>query len=80
MTPFVLGSGLALFLYPRFSHNGITFVSFALFMGAAMSITAFPVLARILIERKMVRTRVGTLAIACAPSTTLWAGAFWRTS
>lgn len=66
VTPFVLGSGLALFLYPRFSSSDVSFLSFALFMGAAMSITAFPVLARILAERKLMRTRVGALAIACA--------------
>ena len=41
-------------------------MGFALFMGAAMSITAFPVLARILTERDLLRSRMGTLAIACA--------------
>src|ERR1700728_2653573 len=53
-------------LYPRLSDDGVTFTGFALFMGAAMSITAFPVLARILAERGLVRSRMGTLAIACA--------------
>lgn len=42
------------------------FVPFALFMGASMSITAFPVLARILTERRMYRTEIGALALACA--------------
>jgi Kef-type K+ transport system membrane component KefB len=65
-TPFCLGSGLALFLYPRLSTTGVGFTSFALFLGAAMSITAFPVLARILQERNLLRTRMGTLAMACA--------------
>jgi Kef-type K+ transport system membrane component KefB/nucleotide-binding universal stress UspA family protein len=44
----------------------VSFVAFALFMGAAMSITAFPVLARILSERGLLRTRVGSVTIACA--------------
>jgi Kef-type K+ transport system membrane component KefB len=64
--PFVLASCLALYLYPRLSDNSVTFTNFALFMGAAMSITAFPVLARILTERNMLASRLGTVAIACA--------------
>lgn len=64
--PFCLGGLAALYLYPRLSDDGVTFTGFALFMGAAMSITAFPVLARILSERGLVRSRMGTLAIACA--------------
>ena len=64
--PFCLGSLLALYLYPRLSDDGVGFGGFALFMGAAMSITAFPVLARILGERNLLRTRMGTLSIACA--------------
>jgi Kef-type K+ transport system membrane component KefB len=64
--PFVLAAFLALYLYPRLSDDSVAFSSFALFMGAAMSITAFPVLARILQERKMMHTRLGTVAIACA--------------
>jgi Kef-type K+ transport system membrane component KefB len=66
VTPFCLGSALALLLYPRLSQAGITFTSFALFMGSAMSITAFPVLARILTERNLLSSRMGTLAISCA--------------
>lgn len=66
IAPFVLGASLALFLYPRLSDDSVSFTSFALFMGAAMSITAFPVLARILIERRMLGTGLGTLAITCA--------------
>ena len=66
VTPFCLGSALALLLYPRLSTGGVSFMSFALFMGAAMSITAFPVLARILAERNLLRSRMGTLSIACA--------------
>lgn len=64
--PFVLAAFLALYLYPRLSDDSVAFSSFALFMGAAMSITAFPVLARILQERKMMHSRLGTVAIACA--------------
>jgi Kef-type K+ transport system membrane component KefB len=64
--PFILASLLSLYLYPRLSDNSVTFTSFTLFMGAAMSITAFPVLARILQERKMMGTRLGTVAIAAA--------------
>ena len=66
VAPFCLGGLTALYLYPRLSDDGVTFTGFALFMGAAMSITAFPVLARILSERGLVRSRMGTLAIACA--------------
>jgi Kef-type K+ transport system membrane component KefB len=64
--PFVLATLLSLYLYPRLSNETVSFTNFALFMGAAMSITAFPVLARILTERKMLHSPLGTLAIACA--------------
>lgn len=64
--PFLLAAFLSLYLYPRLSDDSVTFTSFTLFMGAAMSITAFPVLARILRERKILGTRLGTVAIACA--------------
>jgi Kef-type K+ transport system membrane component KefB len=63
--PFVLGAALALYLYPRFSTD-VPFTHFALFLGVAMSITAFPVLARILADRGMTRTRIGALALTCA--------------
>jgi len=66
IVPFILGSTFAIYLYPRLSDPGVNFTGFALFMGAAMSVTAFPVLARILTERNMLRTRVGAVAIACA--------------
>ncbi len=66
IAPFVLGATLALYLYPRLSDDSVGFIGFALFMGAAMSITAFPVLARILTDRDMMGTRLGSLAIACA--------------
>lgn len=66
IAPFLLGSALCLFLYPRLSDDSVSFTHFALFMGVAMSITAFPVLARILTERKLLRTRVGAVTITCA--------------
>lgn len=66
VVPFLLGSALAIWLYPRFSSSSVPFTSFALFLGAAMSITAFPVLARILTDRAMEGTPLGTLALACA--------------
>jgi Kef-type K+ transport system membrane component KefB len=66
VVPFVLGAALALVLYPRLSHAGVPFTSFALFMGVAMAITAFPVLARILTDRGLSRTELGILALACA--------------
>jgi Kef-type K+ transport system membrane component KefB len=64
--PFALGAALALYLYPRFSTSAVPFTSFALFLGLAMSVTAFPVLARILSDRGMTRTELGTMALACA--------------
>src|SRR4029453_15809285 len=64
--PFVLGSAFALYLYPRFSSSNVPFTHFALFLGIAMSITAFPVLARILADTRMTRTRLGVLALTCA--------------
>jgi Kef-type K+ transport system membrane component KefB len=66
VVPFVLGSALALALYPVLPHRGVSFTSFALFIGAAMSITAFPVLARILSDRGMEKTELGVLALGCA--------------
>ncbi len=64
--PFLLGSLLSLGLYQTFSNPNVEFSSFALFMGIAMSITAFPVLARILQEKKLTDTNLGTMAITCA--------------
>jgi Kef-type K+ transport system membrane component KefB len=64
--PFFLGSLLALLLYPRLADDRVSFVQFALFLGTAMSITAFPVLARILEEERLVHTDVGSTAIVCA--------------
>lgn len=64
--PFTLGIGLAYFIYESFAPVGIQFLSFGLFLGIAMSITAFPVLARIVQERGLHKTRLGTIVITCA--------------
>ena len=66
VAPFLMGAGLALWLFPRFAPDGVPFTSFALFMGVSLSITAFPVLARILTERRLERTELGVLALGCA--------------
>jgi Kef-type K+ transport system membrane component KefB/nucleotide-binding universal stress UspA family protein len=66
LVPFSLGSLLALILYPLVSSSEVPFTAFALFLGAAMSITAFPVLARIITENNLQRSRLGTLALTCA--------------
>jgi Kef-type K+ transport system membrane component KefB len=66
IVPFVLGSTLALWLYPVLSTRDLPFTEFALFMGVAMSVTAFPVLARILMDRQMHKTRIGAIALSCA--------------
>ncbi len=66
ITPFLMGSLLALLLYPIFSSREIPFTNFALFLGVSMSVTAFPVLARILTDRRIHKTRMGTVALTCA--------------
>jgi K+:H+ antiporter len=66
VVPFALGATLAFYLYPRLAPPNVSLTSFTLFMGMAMSITAFPVLARILLEQRLLRTRPGAVAIACA--------------
>jgi Kef-type K+ transport system membrane component KefB/nucleotide-binding universal stress UspA family protein len=66
LVPFSLGSLLALVLYPLVSNNAVSFTAFALFLGAALSITAFPVLARIITENNLQKTKLGTLALTCA--------------
>jgi Kef-type K+ transport system membrane component KefB len=64
--PFALGIGLAYFVYFKFAPEGVAFMPFALFMGIAMSITAFPVLARIVQERGIHKTKLGAIVITCA--------------
>ena len=65
MAPFLLGGVLAWSIYPRLG-NGAPRLPFVLFLGAAMGITAFPVLARILADCKLTHTRVGMFALSCA--------------
>lgn len=64
--PFALGMVLAYYVYHKFAPEGVEFLSFSLFLGIAMSITAFPVLARIVQERGIHKTRLGTIVITCA--------------
>ncbi len=66
LVPYFLGVLAALFLFQRLAANGTPFMPFALFMGISMSITAFPVLARILEERGLSRTALGTTALTSA--------------
>lgn len=72
--PFALGMVLAYTIYTNFAPPGVEFLSFALFLGIAMSITAFPVLARIVQERGIHKTRLGTVVItaAAADDITAW--------
>jgi Kef-type K+ transport system membrane component KefB len=64
--PFFFGVAFALISYAKFGNESSGFIAYALFMGIAMSITAFPVLARILKERNMTSTPLGALALICA--------------
>jgi Kef-type K+ transport system membrane component KefB len=69
VTPFALGLLASIVLHDAYGVvNGeeVEWLHFALFIGASMSVTAFPVLARILNERQMHRTRIGVLTLACA--------------
>lgn len=64
--PFVLGLVLAHFLYGVYAPAGVNELEFSLFIGVALSITAFPVLARILADSPLHKTRLGDLALTCA--------------
>ncbi|ASK32853.1 cation/H(+) antiporter [Chryseobacterium sp. T16E-39] len=64
--PFALGIGLSYYIYQQFAPAGIQFTSFSLFIAISMSITAFPVLARIVQERNLHKTKIGTIVITCA--------------
>src|SRR5271167_3051472 len=66
VAPFLLGATIALFLYPRLSTSDVPFTCFSLFLGVSMSVTAFPVLARILTDRGIHKTRMGAIALTCA--------------
>jgi Kef-type K+ transport system membrane component KefB len=66
VTPFLLGALIALYLYPKLSTSDVPFTCFSLFLGVSMSVTAFPVLARILTDRGIHKTRMGAIALTCA--------------
>ncbi len=66
LLPFVLGAVVALLIYPVLSTHDVPFTVFALFMGVSMSVTAFPVLARILTDRRVHTSRLGITALSCA--------------
>lgn len=71
--PYTMGMGLAYFIYQEYAPEGVSFLSFSLFMGIAMSITAFPVLARILQEKGLTRSKLGAMALTCAAADDLTA-------
>jgi Kef-type K+ transport system membrane component KefB len=66
VAPFVLGGALALGLYGGLAGDNIAFTPFALFIGVSLSVTAFPVLARILSDKGLHKTELGMLALTCA--------------
>ncbi len=66
VVPFALGAALALALYPAFAGPGVPFPAFALFVGVALAITAFPMLARILTDRRLAATELGVIALGSA--------------
>ncbi|MDL2255767.1 cation:proton antiporter, partial [Parabacteroides sp. OttesenSCG-928-K15] len=66
IVPFFLGMLTAYFVYDKYADPGTPFLSFALFIGIAMSITAFPVLARIIQEKGLTKTHLGTISLASA--------------
>jgi K+:H+ antiporter len=66
LLPFFLGVTFSLSTYASFAPPHVSFSSYALFMGVAMSVTAFPVLARIIQERGLTQSYLGSTAIACA--------------
>lgn len=74
--PFSLGVSFAYFIYKQYSPDHVNFISFALFIGISMSVTAFPVLARIVQERQISKTKLGTIALTCAAidDITAWCG------
>lgn len=66
IAPFLSGVALALVLFPLLGSEQGDFTTFGLFLGASMSVTAFPVLARILTERGLYKTKLGTVTLTCA--------------
>jgi K+:H+ antiporter len=66
VVPFLLGTVIALAVHQRYAPHGVSRLNFALFIGVAMAVTAFPVLARILSDRELDKTEIGRFAMACA--------------
>ncbi|MDR0680391.1 MAG: cation:proton antiporter [Dysgonamonadaceae bacterium] len=64
--PFLCGVVVAYFTYSRYAADATSFVPYALFIGISMSITAFPVLARIIQEKGLTKSHLGTLSLASA--------------
>ena len=64
--PFFLGVLTAFFIYDKYAESHTPFLSFALFIGIAMSITAFPVLARIIQEKGLTKSHLGTISLSSA--------------
>jgi Kef-type K+ transport system membrane component KefB len=64
--PFLCGVAAAYFTYPYYASQSTPFLSYALFIGVSMSITAFPVLARIIQEKRLTQSRLGILALGSA--------------
>ncbi|GBU07501.1 cation/H(+) antiporter [Bacteroidales bacterium] len=73
IVPFILGMLAAYFTYPYYASHTSPFLSYALFIGVAMSITAFPVLARIIQEKNLSKSHVGTISLASAANNDLTA-------
>lgn len=66
VAPFLMGTVAALWLYPSLAGPGASFVVFAMFIGLSLSVTAFPVLARILTDSGLASDRLGVIALSCA--------------
>ncbi len=66
LVPVGLAFALATYIHPRYAPEGASFTNFALLLGAGMTITAFPMLAKLLLERDILSTQLGTVAVACS--------------
>jgi Kef-type K+ transport system membrane component KefB len=66
VVPFLMGTAAALWLYSTLAGPGVSFVVFAMFMGLSLSVTAFPVLARIVTDSGLQNNRLGAIALSCA--------------
>ena len=66
IVPFFLGMLIAYFIYDKYASGQTPFLSFALFIGIALSVTAFPVLARIIQEKGLTKSHLGTISLASA--------------